>query len=57
MNCFLTSQDVLRELPEPVRSADFENLGSASIVDLRQEIHNTVGGDVDEAELEIRVQN
>lgn len=53
VGCFLTRRDVLDELPDRIRAADFEALERVSMADLREGIHSVAGGEVAEAEIDL----
>ena len=55
VSCFLTEQDILPWLPDPLGAADFEELGRISTSELRHSFRRAAGGAVGEAELAILV--
>ncbi len=56
VNCFLTARDVLAELPDPIRTADFEGLSGVSISQVREGLRRVAGAQVAEGELLIRAR-
>lgn len=56
VNCFLTSRDVMPELPDPIRSADFEGLEGVSIAEVREGLRRAAGAQIPEGELLIQAR-
>jgi hypothetical protein len=56
VNCFLTARDVLPELPDPIRSADFEGLAGVSIAEVREGLRRVAGTQLAEGELVIQAR-
>jgi hypothetical protein len=56
VNCFLTARDVLPELPDPIRTADFEGLAGVSIAEVREGLRRVAGPQLAEGELVIRTR-
>jgi hypothetical protein len=56
VNCFLTARDVMPELPDTFRRADFEGLEGVSIAELREGLRRVAGTPVPEGELVIQAR-